>query len=207
MFFHQTAQLVLRYAQASEQHPGFGFNADIAFELLSRVRQLDWLYGQIVELERSYWVMEEQRHGSHPSNTNWVNVFFPSNDLKDDLSVEERLRVLVECFYYVAHRLLVIFDQCSTSLPGLGTLRATAIRRVRNNLIEHANRPGGRVLYSFSISNAAGVRLRSLGKVGEPETFLDNGIHANAVGLQNFKTLLDFFGPRHPWIRRNHCFA
>jgi len=37
-----------------------------------------------------------------------------------------------------------------------------------------------RAQYSFSISNAAGVRLRSAARVGESETFADSGIHANA---------------------------
>ena len=188
MLFGDTARLALGYAHRAEAQKMPGFDSDVAFELLSRIRQLDWLYDEIGELEREYWLFEEKRRGPRPTDTNWINAFVSSGipkDLEPTLSIEDRLRVLVESFYYLAHRLLVILDQCSLGLPGLTTIRAPAVRRVRNNLIEHANKPGGRVPYTFSISNVAGVRLRSVGKVGEPDVFLDNGIHNNAVELRD----------------------
>src|SRR5262245_1846803 len=187
MLFSDTARLALEYARTAEAQMRPGFESDVAFELLSRIRQLDWLYDEVVELERQYWLLEEKRRGPRRADTNWINVFVSSGiptAVESTLSIEDRLRVLVESFYYLAHRLLVILDQCSKALPGSTTIQALAVRRIRNNLIEHANKTG-RVTYTFSISNVAGVRLRSIGKVGEPDTFLDSGIHTNAMELRD----------------------
>ena len=188
MFFGNAAQLALNYGQKAQAQNAAGFNHDLAFELISRIRQLSWIYDQITVLEREYWELEEHRRGPRPPSTNWITVFIASaipESLEPELAIEDKLRVLVESFYYLAHRLLVILDQASGNLPEMGRVKAEAIRRVRNNLIEHANKSGGRLIYSFSISNAAGVRLRSAAKTGDPDTFLDEGIHINAGQLRD----------------------
>ena len=85
-----------------------------------------------------------------------------------------------ESFYYSAHRILVILDQSQVSLPGLKPINAEEIRRVRNNLVEHANKKGGHPVYTFSVSNADGLRLRTVSRPSDPEAYLDEGIHTNA---------------------------
>jgi hypothetical protein len=161
-------------------------DAQVTWELLTRLRQLEWLYAEIRRLEAAFWVAYHRQHGEAQPDTTYVMFFVSSeipNTMSPEFSVEDQLRVLVESFYYVAHRLVTILDQCQAKLPGLKSPRAEAIRRVRNNLIEHANKPGGRFAYSFSISNAAGVRLRSAAPADADDTFFDEGIHRNANDL------------------------
>lgn len=143
MFFANAAQLALHYGQKTQAEMATGFNHDLAFELISRIRQLSWIYEQIAVLEREFWSLQEKRRGPRPPDTNWITLFVTSGipkSLEPELAIEDKLRVLVESFYYLAHRLVVILDQGSGGLPGLGRVKAEAVRRVRNNLIEHANR-------------------------------------------------------------------
>ena len=186
MVFQNTTTLALQWA--TKRPPGATGRPDaqIAFEILSRLRQLTWLYGEIQRLETVYWAAYHTQHGEFQPDTNYVIVFFASEIpkiLPAEFSVEDQLRVLVESFYYISHRLVTILDQCQAQLPGLKPVKAAAIRRVRNNLIEHANKSGGRFAYWFSISNASGVRLRSAAPSDAGDTFLDEGIHRNAKDL------------------------
>lgn len=186
MLFRNAARLAHRWAISAVATTAPGFSNHIAFEILTRLRQLGWLYAEIHRLETAYWAAYRQQHGDPKPDTNYV-VFFIASGIPDELptefSAEDQLRLQVEAFYYAAHRLVAILDQCKDSLPGLASIRAKPVRRVRNNLIEHANKPGGRAAYSFSISNAAGVRLRSAAPAGGPDTFLDEGVHKNAEEL------------------------
>jgi hypothetical protein len=186
MPFRETTRLA--YQWATKKPPGAVGRPDVqvTFELLSRLRQLSWLYGEIKRLEALYCTEYHRAKGDPKPDTNYV-TFFISSDIPEtmppEFSVEDQLRLLVESFYYIAHRLVTVLDQCQASLPDLKPVSAEAIRRVRNNLIEHANKQGGRFAYSFSISNAAGVRLRSAAPAGSADTFLDEGIHRNANDL------------------------
>jgi hypothetical protein len=197
MLFGRSAELALDYARKAQALKGSGFNPQFAWEVISRIRQLDCLYGQIVELEKQFWATRERLRGPRDSDTIWFHAIlfteFPEK-LEDKLSLEESIRLLAESFYYVAHRLLVILAECAPALPGVKKLSARGIKRVRNNLIEHANAPAankapGRPSYNFSISTAAGIRLRSVApaaeSAGQPVGFMDEGIHSNAGELRN----------------------
>jgi hypothetical protein len=188
MLFRTVVTLAHKWAINAAASKAPGFSKHIAFELLSRLRQLDWIYAEIQQLETAYWSTYRQKHGDVKLDTSYV-VFFIASAIPDELSTEfsaeDQLRLQVESFYYVAHRLVVILDQCKDSLPGLASISAEPVRRIRNNLIEHANKQGGREAYSFSISNAAGLRLRSAAPAGDPDTFVDEGIHKNAQDLSD----------------------
>jgi len=67
MLFSDTARLALGYAHRAEAQKMPGFDSDVAFELLSRIRQLDWLYDEILQLEGEYWLLEEKRRGPRPT--------------------------------------------------------------------------------------------------------------------------------------------
>jgi hypothetical protein len=78
MLFSDTARLALGYAHSVEGQKMPAFDSDLAFELLSRIRQLDWLYDVILELKREYWLLQEKRRGPRPTDTNWINAFVSS---------------------------------------------------------------------------------------------------------------------------------
>jgi hypothetical protein len=68
------------------------------------------------------------------------------------------------------------------------SLRAEGMARVRNNLMEHANKKGGTSVFSFLVSDAAGLRLRPVSEVGSESPYLDEGILSNA---QEFRDSLE----------------
>lgn len=186
MFLTDVARSAHKYAVQAKDLSGF--NPQIAYELMTRIRQLDWLFDQITALEDEFWRRHEVKHGVTPPGSNIVRIYMSSDvprDISPILPLEEQLRLQVECFYYVAQRLLNILDQCQKQLPGLRRIAAKGTRRVRNNLIEHANKDGGRPSYSFSISRQAGIRLRSAAFTDEPDVYVDQGIHFNVTELRD----------------------
>ena len=160
----------------------------IAKEALSRFRQLTWLYSKITELEARVIERYEMLHGPIASGTNVVIVFsnLASPDNPDaEFTLPEQLCLLGECFYESAFRLIALFDECQAALPGLTPPSAKGVRRVRNNLLVHANKKAGTTLYMFSVSNAGGLRLRPAFMIDKASPYLDKGFKANAAELSN----------------------
>ncbi|MBK6769375.1 MAG: hypothetical protein IPG72_10300 [Ardenticatenales bacterium] len=187
MLFQKCITLANQYVQAQlATATATLFDAEGAKEIVARLRQLDWIYEHVVDLESKEINDYERTHGALQVDQNVVIVYL-SQDVMDDSSVpfttHEELRVFAEAFYYTAHRLLVILTQNAAGLPHLRRINANGIRRVRNNLLEHANKKGGRPSYTFSVSNASGTRFRPLARAEEPDAYLDEGIHANAKQL------------------------
>jgi hypothetical protein len=165
-----------------------GFDIDIAKEMFARLRQLAWLYDNVTRLEKRVIDRYQELHGPLSQGTNVV-IVFSTKDSPDDptaqFTIPEQLCVFGEAFYECAHRLLTILDECKASLPGLRPPAAAGVRRVRNNLVVHANKKGGTPMYTFSVSNAAGLRLRPASKLEEPGPYLDEGLRANAAELSS----------------------
>jgi hypothetical protein len=162
------------------------FDIAIAKEVFARLRQLAWLYDNVARLEKRVVDRYQELHGPLSSGTNVV-IIFSTKDSPDDpmaqFTMPEQLCVFGEAFYECAHRLLTILDECKASLPGLRPPAAAGVRRVRNNLVVHANKKGGTPMYTFSVSNAAGLRLRPVANSEEPSPYLDEGLRANAAEL------------------------
>ena len=185
MHFEPLAALAARYAVA-RQAADESFAIGIGNEIISRLRQLDWLFGQVTSLEAGLIAEWETSHSPLQPRHNVVIVYLDENaavQATGPFTSQEQLRILAEAFYYTAHRLLSILDECGAYLPGLKPVQAVSIRRIRNNLIEHANRKGGRPSYTFSVSNASGIRLRSAARAGEPDVYMDEGLRGNALEL------------------------
>ena len=180
--FVRAISLARQYAERLDSPNHLG-DQELASEVILRLRQLHWLYQRIQDLERQLLAEYERSHGPIGPNHNIVLVYF-NRGLPAEASVafgpQEQVRLLGESFYQTAHRILVVLDQCQDMLPGLRSIDADGIRRVRNNLIEHANKKGGHHSYTFSVSNAAGLRLRTASRPADPEAYLDQGIHINA---------------------------
>ena len=185
MFFQQSLELVAMYI-SRQNRSGTGFDIEVGKEMLGRLRSLEWLYARVVELEGQLIADYESIHGTLQPNTNVVLVYLAHiPEVAEPFTPQEELRILAEAFYHCAYRLLVILKQCGDVLPGLRSVEAIGIRRVRNNLIEHANKKGGRASYTFSVSNAAGIRFRSAALAAEPDAYLDEGLRANASELRS----------------------
>lgn len=163
-----------------------GCDITIAKEVFARLRQLAWLYDNVTRLEKRVIGRYQELHGPLKEDTNVVIVFTaqdsPINPTAE-FTIPEQLCVFGEAFYECAHRLLTILDECKTLLPGLRPPAAAGVRRVRNNLFVHANKKGGTNMYIFSVSNAAGLRLRPASKPEEPSSYLDEGLRINAAEL------------------------
>lgn len=184
MFAH-VISLARRYTETLRP-PRESGDVEVASEVVLRLRQLHWLYDRIHKLETTLLADFERVHGPAKSGETvllaFLNRHIP-NEADVPFQPQEELRLFGESFYHCAHRILVILDQCQYLLPGLKPIEARGIRRVRNNLIEHANKQGGHAYYSFSVSNAAGLRLRTISRAEDPDAHLDEGIHANAREL------------------------
>jgi hypothetical protein len=101
------------------------------------------------------------------------------------LTTQEEVLLAGEAFYYLAHRVRTILEQGLAGLPGMRALRAQGVARVRNNLLEHANKKGGTSVFSFSVSNAAGLRLRPVSEAAAPPPYRDEGILRNAAEFRS----------------------
>ena len=174
MIFASTIEQLDRFFWQHDQRKTQGFDPHIVQEIREKLRQLNFLYSEIIALQERVLDELEKTLGPRREDENRILVFpriYPPPN-PDQLGAQgsfefddtSRLWLYVEAFYYFAHRTLVLVRQKGYSLPGISKFEAYGVSRVRNNLIEHANKKGGVSTYSFSVSNAAGVRLRSLRK-------------------------------------------
>jgi hypothetical protein len=190
--FEKAIRLVEEYHGRHAGPQDVGADDQLVQEIHRRLRQLEHLYRDILSLQGAVLQEQEAARGRQLANTNWVLVFThfgappgpgPVPDGFATLSTQERLLLNTEAFYYFAHRVKVIIEQCRTHLPGITPLRARAVTRVRNNLLEHANKKSGTTVFSYSVSKAAGIRLRPVSRTGETRTYVDQGIVRNAKEL------------------------
>lgn len=198
-FFSSTIRLLDQYywRHARQKTPGFGMHQ--LLELRERLKQLSYLHLNIIAGQEQLLQDHEAKNGPRKPNQNLVLVFasigLPSDAAdvsgSERFTTQDELKLHLETFYYIAHRIKVILQKAGGALPQLDSFEAIGITRVRNNLLEHANQKGGRIVYSFSVSNAAGARLRPVGMLGDADTFVDPGFPSNASEFkQNLERLL-----------------
>ena len=149
-----------------------------AFATAGRLRRLRWLYSEVVGIENALLESAGDDHPREAVILAYVNRGVPAG-ADAEFSEPERIRLLGESVYYAAHRILKIIDKCQSALPGLQPLAAVGVRRVRNNLIEHANQTAGNPAATFTVSRAAGLSLRRVSHLEHERPVLDQGIHTN----------------------------
>jgi hypothetical protein len=91
----------------------------------------------------------------------------------------DELWVLLDSFYYTAHRVLDICNDNRHDLPGLGKVDARGIREVRNHLVEHPTKDEGIVVASIKCGGPSGPGMKPMRFGLDPEGPLDAGLHAN----------------------------
>ena len=108
----------------------------------------------------------------------WKEI--PENRIVAQKMIElpDELELQSECFYWVANRARSILKQ----MPGLSSFEALGIRNVRNNLIEHPERPSSNIMISsFGYGMPQGPVLKALRYSHQTEIFPDAGLFVNAV--------------------------
>jgi hypothetical protein len=190
VYFDEAVRLLDRYYWRHRRAGTAGFDASRVLEIRLRLRQLSFLHAQAEAEEKEAMTAWERAQGQRREGEVRIFVIAPLTEPGDpDVGDYElpsrfvgpdRLQLYGEAFYYVAHRILVLIRQSPDGLPGLQGLKADGVSRVRNNLLEHANKKGGSSVASFSISSAAGMRLRPVVADHNADSYLDEGLRANA---------------------------
>jgi hypothetical protein len=190
LYFAETIALVERYYWKHRRAATPGFDLHRTLEIRLRLRQLSFLYEHIIFEQDKAMAVFERARGPCPDDEIRMFVITPLSEPVDpddgaykapsQFGGPDRLQLYAEAFYYIAHRILALIRQSPSGLPGLQSFNAEGIRRVRNNLLEHAHQQGGAVVPSFSVSSAAGVRLRPVVLEDEEDRYIDAGLPANA---------------------------
>lgn len=165
-------------------------------EVRVRLLTLHWLHARLVELdrklEREYRELErESRESKQPGAaepdfvkviyTNMARPTYPGYEAaKLPFTTPDELRLLLEAFYYSAHRVRDIFRDSAAELPGLSKFEAAGIRNVRNHLVQHPGGPSGVLVYSFAVGGPLGPQLKPITWSGDPLGTQDQGLHRNA---------------------------
>jgi hypothetical protein len=158
-------------------------------EVRARLRQLDWLYSRLMEIEAS---IDRSARSSSPdgraTNARIKHVFTEASAHTSDSAVQanlsfqpsDELRLLLEAFYYSAHRVRDILRDHKTDLPGLSAFEAVGVRDVRNHLVEHPSRAKGVLVPSVACGGPVGPQLRLLRWSLDSSGMHDRGLPANA---------------------------
>ena len=192
MFFSSTIDLLEEYIQMHRVAESLQFDVDLAVELMARLRQVSYLYEQIMELSARLLARNQSARSDEFEGAT-VNLIFvytpPPIDREsgtagfppvEDFSLDERIRLLVESFYYFAHRAVVLIRRSNGRLPGLKAFSPLGIIKVRNKLIEHPEAKEGVRLISLAVSEAEGVRLKPMRRSITEEGYVDLGLSRNA---------------------------
>lgn len=159
-------------------------------EVRGRLRALQWLHHRLVDLDRR---LEQEQRKQQPPGTpvpNVMKLVFTDAARPDcqtyrhaalPFALSDELRVLLEAFYYSAHRVRDIFRDSANELPGLSNFEAVGVRNVRNHLVEHPGGKSGVLVFSFAAGGPVGPQLKPVRwSLDSPGTH-DEGLHKNAA--------------------------
>lgn len=166
-------------------------------EVRGRLRALHWLHARLVELDGK--LQEKAREYQPPGKpaVGVLKLIFTDTgrpDCRDHKHAKlpfaacDELRLLLEAFYYSAHRVRDILQDGAAELPGLSHFEAIGVRNVRNHLIEHPSRKSGVLIFSYAAGGPVGPQLKPVRWSLDPPGTQDNGLHKNA---KEFEEALD----------------
>lgn len=159
-------------------------------EVRARLRALAWLHRRLLELDQILVSQHIKEHfPSTPDSPNNIKVVFTDNDPPDckdhthstqAFQMHDELRVLLESFYYTAHRIKDILQDHKRDLPGLLRFESKGVTDVRNRLVEHPGKDNGVLVSSFAAGGPTGPQLKPLKWSLDDRGVLDQGLHQNA---------------------------
>ena len=194
MFFESSLQLIAEYEQkrrpsASAEGAESGReSAILRSEFLRRLRQLSLLYDAIAELSD----YEDVKLGpaSDERKLRWKDRM--PKYLHDHYPLSFQLIMLVECFYFIAWRALILLRADPAPFPDLARVTAKGILEVRNKLLQHPEGKDSRVFednWSFGHPEW-GPQIKPF-RTHSCEDFPDSGLFVNATEFRdNFNNAL-----------------
>src|SRR5262245_30959232 len=150
--FADCRSLLEAYAQALLRRGMTQRAGHLIQELRARLRQLQWLYDRLLTLESD--LQQEafaEMSPDTPKPTVLKQLFTEQSVRRSDPELQaqlqaqksDELRVLLEAFYYSAHRVRDILRDHKADLPKIVGFECSGIRDVRNHLVEHPGRAKG----------------------------------------------------------------
>src|SRR5207253_1827604 len=158
---------------------------NLLHEVRSRLRMLEWLHQRLVSLDRD---LEAEGRAQLPASAPAPDVFkqvFTDSERPDcadfrharlSASNADELRILLEAFYYCAHRTRDIFRDSGSELPGMSAFESVGVRNVRNHLVEHPAGKEGVIVNTFAAGGPVGPELKPLRWSLDPEGTKDAGL-------------------------------
>lgn len=174
------------------------FNKPAGVEMRRRLQQLDWLLRSVADREARLEAFHkpvaaagdahradlERRGLAWDQAAGSEEMSRAMADYAKHIYLMDEAKTLTECFYYIAHRALVLVKAAKPAmLPLIGDVGFIGVSRVRNRLLEHYE-PDGRLVVgdSFAMGSERGPVLRAVTQEGI-EQVQDPGLRVNAAEL------------------------
>lgn len=160
-------------------------------EVRGRLRTLNWTHHRLVQLDAELDAVG--RAHDPKSQPAVLKQVFSDGGRPDCIAYrhaqlpfekQDEVRVLLESFYYSAHRVRDILRNGREPLPGVDSFEAVGIRNVRNHLVEHPSKNGGVVVPSIATGGPVGPQLKPLRWSLDESGTHDAGLHANAAEFE-----------------------
>ncbi len=159
-------------------------------EVRARLRQMEWAHDRMLAIESELEALQRSSRPSTASAPDRVILIYTDAARPDcqtfhhaDLPAqpEDELRLLLESFYYSAHRIRDILRDNSDDLPGLSSFESVGVRDVRNHLVEHPTKKAGVLVFSFKCGGPVGPQLKPLRWSLDETGTQDAGLHKNTA--------------------------
>jgi hypothetical protein len=159
-------------------------------EVRLRLRHLEWIYNRCMELDQRFQAAALRSLPDKSSQPSFVKQIFHEQSIRDSdpttqaslpFQPHDELWVLLEAFYYSAHRVRDILRDNKRDLPGESNFDSAGVRVARNHLVEHTGKSGGVAVPSIGCGGPVGPQLRSIRWSLDPKGSTDPGLQANAL--------------------------
>jgi len=161
-------------------------------ELRGRLRALQWCHARLLELDAQ--IEARGRADITGRQPEVLKQIFTDRTPPDcdsyrhatlPFELQDEVRVLLEAFYYSAHRVRDVLRDGRRELTGIGTFEAVGVRNARNHLVEHPHKVNGVLLFSLATGGPVGPQLRPLRWSMDAPGTQDPGLHANAAEFES----------------------
>lgn len=138
-------------------------------EIRGRLRGLQWLLRRLRELDQRLDTDARRAIPLGQPQPDIIKQVFADATRPDcagynhatfEFAPEDEVRVLLEAFYYSAHRIRDILQAGRSLLTGIGRFEAEGVRNVRNHLVEHPDGTNGVLVFSTATGGPVGPQMK-----------------------------------------------